>query len=108
MRLDFVPERIAEGGGGFPSPRRKAQAPSQVEGPNQGAGRVKDMRNVEMKVEGSILTIRVDLTKRQGPSKSGKTVIIGSTDGIAKVDGAGAPLMVGLNVFTDRQPGSGF
>lgn len=62
------------------------------------------MRNVEMEVKGSVLTIRVDLTKRQGPSKSGKTIIIGSTDGIAKVAGAGAPLMVGLNVFTELTP----
>jgi len=59
------------------------------------------MRNVEFEVKGSVLTIKVDLTKRCGPSKSGKTEIIGSTDGIAKVDGAGAPLMVGLNVFTE-------
>ena len=62
------------------------------------------MRNVEFEVKGSVLTIRVDLTKRCGPSKSGKTIIIGSTDGIAKVDGAGAPLMVRLNVFTELTP----
>ena len=37
------------------------------------------MKNVEMKLEGNILTITVDLTKEFGPSSSGKTIIIGST-----------------------------
>jgi len=39
------------------------------------------MKNVEMKVEGNILTIKVDLTKEFGPSSSGKTIIIASTEG---------------------------
>lgn len=30
------------------------------------------MKNVEMKLEGDILTIRVDVTKEFGPSASGK------------------------------------
>ena len=34
-----------------------------------------------MKVEGNILTIKVDLTKDFGPSSSGKTIIIASTEG---------------------------
>ena len=38
------------------------------------------MKNVEMKVEGNILTIKVDLTKEFGPSSSGKTIIIASTE----------------------------
>ncbi len=39
----------------------------------------KIMKNVEMTVEGNILTIKVDLTKEFGPSTSGKTIIIAST-----------------------------
>ncbi len=39
------------------------------------------MKNVEMKTEGDILTINVDLTKEFGPSSSGKTIIIASTRG---------------------------
>ena len=39
------------------------------------------MKNVEMTVEGNILTIKVDLTKDFGPSSSGKTIIIASTEG---------------------------
>ncbi len=55
------------------------------------------MKNVEMKVEGNILTITVDLTKEFGPSSSGKTLIIASTEGNQKVDGSDA--VVGLNVY---------
>ena len=39
------------------------------------------MKNIEMTVEGNILTIKVDLTKEFGPSSSGKTIIIASTEG---------------------------
>jgi hypothetical protein len=39
------------------------------------------MKNVEMKVEGNVLTIKVDLSKEFGPSSSGKTIIIASTEG---------------------------
>jgi hypothetical protein len=39
------------------------------------------MKNVEMTVEGTILTIKVDLSKEFGPSSSGKTIIIASTEG---------------------------
>ncbi len=37
------------------------------------------MKNVEMNVDGDILTIKVDLTKEFGPSSSGKSIIIAST-----------------------------
>ena len=39
------------------------------------------MKNVEMTVDGDILTIKVDLTKEFGTSSSGKTIIIASTEG---------------------------
>ena len=39
------------------------------------------MKNVEMTVEGTKLTITVDLSKEFGPSASGKTIIIASTEG---------------------------
>ena len=59
------------------------------------------MRNVECVVSGKTLTITVDLSKRQGRSKSGKTEIIASTDGNAAVaDGSGGTVCVGLNVYT--------
>jgi hypothetical protein len=39
------------------------------------------MKNVQMTVEGNILTIKVDLSKEFGPSASGKTIIVASTEG---------------------------
>ncbi len=39
------------------------------------------MKNVEISVQGNVLTITVDLTKEFGPSSSGKTIIIASTEG---------------------------
>ena len=56
------------------------------------------MKNVETKVEGTKLIITVDLTKTFGPSKSGKTIIIASTEGNAKV----GEVTVGLNVYKGR------
>jgi len=58
------------------------------------------MKNVEMKVEGSILTIKVDLTKEFGPSSSGKTIIIASTEGNVSVPERGEK--VGLNVYRKK------
>jgi hypothetical protein len=59
------------------------------------------MKNVEMKVEGNILTIKVDLKKDFGPSSSGKTIIIASTEGNVAVDGH-EEAKVGLNVYRKK------
>ena len=56
--------------------------------------------NVETKVKGSILTITVDLSKKQGLSKSGKSNIIASTQGNISISGKdGKETKVGLNVY---------
>ena len=55
------------------------------------------MKNVEMKIEGNILTIQVDLTKEFGPSSSGKTIIIASTEGNVSIPGNVAA-KIGLNI----------
>ncbi len=55
------------------------------------------MVNVDMKTEGDILTITVDLSKSSGLSKSGKTITIASTQGNKKVHGTDA--VIGLNVY---------
>ena len=59
------------------------------------------MKNVEMKLEGNILTMKVDLTKEFGPSSSGKTIIIASSEGNIAVDGH-EEVKVGLNVYKKR------
>ena len=58
------------------------------------------MKNVEMTVEGSMLTIKVDLTKDFGPSSSGKTIIIASTEGNITIPGREEK--VGLNVYRKK------
>lgn len=39
------------------------------------------MKNVELSLTGNVLTITVDLSKEFGPSSSGKTTIIATTEG---------------------------
>lgn len=57
------------------------------------------MQNIKMSVVKNILTITVDLSKKLGPSASGKSVLIASTEGNAKVPGHEA-IQIGLNVYT--------
>lgn len=59
------------------------------------------MKNVEMTVEGNILTIKVDLTKEFGPSSSGKTIIIASTEGNISIPGREEG-KIGLNVYKKK------
>ncbi len=58
------------------------------------------MKNVDMTVEGNILTIKVDLSKEFGPSSSGKTIIIASTEGNVSV--ADRDEKIGLNVYRKK------
>jgi hypothetical protein len=58
------------------------------------------MKNVQMTIEGDILTIRVDLSKEFGPSASGKTIIIASTEGNLSVPDREEK--VGLNVYRKK------
>ena len=57
------------------------------------------MKNVEMIVEGETLIIKVDLSKDFGPSKSGKTIIVASTEGNVSVPERGENMKMGLNVY---------
>ena len=58
------------------------------------------MKNVELKVEGNTLTIKVDLTKEFGPSASGKTIIIASTEGNMSLPDRDEK--IGLNVYRKK------
>jgi len=55
------------------------------------------MKNVQMTVAGNILTITVDLTKEFGPSASGKTIIVASTEGNVAIPEREEK--IGLNVY---------
>ncbi len=59
------------------------------------------MKNVEMKVEGNILTIKVDLTEEFGPSSSGKTIIVASSEGNVSIPGRDEK--IGLNIYRKKQ-----
>ena len=58
------------------------------------------MKNVEMIIEGTLLTIMVDLSKEFGPSASGKTIIIASTEGNVTIPNRAEK--VGLNVYRKK------
>lgn len=60
------------------------------------------MKNVEMKVEGDKLTITVDLSKEYGPSSSGKTIIVASTEGNQTIEYKNGAHKIGLNIY--RKP----
>ena len=54
------------------------------------------MKNIELEIKGSVLTIKIDLSKTFGTSKSGKSVIIASTEGnVVVIPG----IMAGINVY---------
>lgn len=58
------------------------------------------MKNVKLSVNGNTLTITVDLTQEFGPSSSGKTIIIASTEGNFPLPGRTE--IVGLNVYRKK------
>lgn len=60
------------------------------------------MKNVEMKLEGDILTIKVDVTKEFGSSSSGKAIIITSTEGNISIP-ENDDVKIGLNVYKKKQ-----
>ncbi|GAB6271026.1 MAG: hypothetical protein PHH96_10445 [Smithellaceae bacterium] len=59
------------------------------------------MKNVEMKLEGDILTIKVDVTKEFGPSASGKTIIIATTEGNISIPEKDE-IKIGFNVYRKK------
>ena len=61
-------------------------------------------KNVELSLEGTILTIRLDFSQTVGPSLPGKTTIITSTKGNVTVV-PDRDEKSGLNVYRARKPG---
>lgn len=59
------------------------------------------MQNVQMKLNGTVLEIRVDLAQSGSMSRSGKSMVIGSTEGNVSVPGK-PEVKLGLNVYTPR------
>ncbi len=59
------------------------------------------MKNVDLNLEGNILTIKVDISKDFGPSASGKSTTIASTEGNKSLPGK-EDIKIGLNIYKKR------
>jgi len=59
------------------------------------------LKNCEMKLNGDILTITVDISKEFGKSASGKNIIISSTEGNVSIPEK-ENIKMGLNIY--RKP----
>jgi len=58
------------------------------------------MKNVNIKVEGSQIIITLDGSREFGRSKSGKTIIVASTEGNKVIQlPSGEEVRIGLNVY---------
>ena len=56
-----------------------------------------DVKNVDIKMNGSIATITIDLSKNFGASKSGKSTIVATTAGSIRFPGT--DIKLGLNAY---------
>ena len=59
------------------------------------------MQNVKITVKGDILTAEIDLSKKLGPSKSGKSINIATTGGNTTVEGHEG-VKLGLNCYRSK------
>lgn len=63
-----------------------------------GAEVVELGQNISGSISGNVLTLTIDLSKRLGPSKSGKTMLIATTGSAKPVGASGA--VAGINIYT--------
>lgn len=59
------------------------------------------MKNVDMKLDGKTLTIKVDISKDFGESKSGKSITIASTEGNISIPD-NEDIKIGLNIYRKK------
>jgi len=59
------------------------------------------MKNLDLKVDGNTLTIVVDISKRLGESKSGKSITIASTEGNISIPDH-EDIKIGLNIYIKK------
>ncbi len=77
--------------------QQTAKEPGKSAKKASGKPRRLGMKNAEVQVEGDILTITVDLSKELGPSKSGKTMIVATSEGNKTIPGRDE--RIGLNIY---------
>ncbi len=86
----------------LPAPARK-EAKQTTKQPGKSAKTAKanlrraGMKNAELQVEGDALSITVDLSQELGPSKSGKTMIVATSEGNKTIPGREE--RIGLNIY---------
>lgn len=61
------------------------------------------MQGIKQQVQGNKLILEIDLSQNFGPSKSGKTQVVASSEGFQKIDGMG-DISFSLNV-NKKKPG---
>ena len=54
------------------------------------------MKNITIETKGNTLALTIDLSKSQGPSKSGKSIVIATTGGNKEISPG---IYMGLNVY---------
>ncbi|MFX0090729.1 MAG: hypothetical protein ACFFBD_03110 [Candidatus Hodarchaeota archaeon] len=59
-------------------------------------------KNITYRIEGDKLIIEIDLSKRFGESKSGKSITIASTEGNKSLEGR-EEIKIGLNCYTPKK-----
>jgi len=59
------------------------------------------MKNIEMIVQGSTLTLTIDISKDYGESKSGKSITIASTEGNISIPDH-EDIKIGLNIYRKK------
>lgn len=100
-RFPFLQNKEFSGGAGDEEPVRKTRKTRAAgeKTPDEKTVQIRrvGMKNVEIEVSGDILRLTADLTKNFGPSKSGKTTIIASTEGNKTVPGRDEK--IGLNIY---------
>ena len=62
------------------------------------------MKNIKATIKGTTLTLEIDLSKDYGPSRSGKTIIIASTEGNVTPDGYYVTHSYTVSSHDDRHP----
>ena len=94
--------RVPRAGGDSPKPSKSKTSKGKAGGKTRAG-----MKNVELLVEGEILSVISDLSKDFGPSKSGKTVIVASTGGNKIVPGRDE--RIGMNIYrqVSKKPAKG-
>jgi hypothetical protein len=59
------------------------------------------MKNVNATVSGTVLTVTIDLAADHGPSKSGKTTVVATTEGNVSVPGF-PEIKLGINAYKPK------